>query len=509
MKEKVSVTQYLTGIEEVFNPGVTYEGNYGFNSDVLSLVAKYKNGKNLVDEYFEKRYFKPIRMTLSKINFTSNPRLFLVSDLAGNYGRDLKVWITTFITDLCNNLTNDCPDLSLDVLEMKEQVRTYLKNFRQNITLIQNEDFSSSEVREFNEKFSNVYKCNEDRRKQYMGSSYKRLSYEEFLEKTKECITNLLVNLKYLIPIFDEAIDLKELESCLDLDKFYLAMAKTLIEVSKIVIETEDKIHYSFSFVEKYIKVIENIREESKYKLEIETLLLDGARIRYSVDDAIKEYNEIKFAHPEFKTYALEEDGIDYRDLSLATEMTAYLEECIESKQLAASWNFIKNGKRDENVSQEVVDRLSEKKKNKKTKLSREEKIQAINDRMNFLDHTKYLYKITGKDNFEGYVGYIYDNGSVIFEKFYKSVDNYEPADSNATYVMNFNNFVEMSKKNKTEIMKFIKDGGTGVRRLYHTSNWWVRVLKVVLSKEYDVEAMKKIDTLINDGEVVKKKNNR
>ena len=39
---------------------------------------------------------------------------------------------------------------------------------------------------------------------------------------------------------------------------------------------------------------------------------------------------------------------------------------------------------------------------------------------MNFLDHTDYVYKMTGKDQFEGYIGYIYSNGVVVFEKFYK-----------------------------------------------------------------------------------------
>ena len=35
---------------------------------------------------------------------------------------------------------------------------------------------------------------------------------------------------------------------------------------------------------------------------------------------------------------------------------------------------------------------------------------------------------------------------------------------------MNFNNFVQMSKLTKTDIMAYIKNGGTDVRRVYHTN---------------------------------------
>ena len=125
---------------------------------------------------------------------------------------------------------------------------------------------------------------------------------------------------------------------------------------------------------------------------------------------------------------------------------------------------------------------------------------------MNFLDHTNYLYKMTGKDNFEGYVGYIYENGTVIFEKFYKNKNTVEPAKSNATYVMTFNNFVQMSKLTKTDIMEYIKLGGTDVKRIYHTLTWCDRIMQIINGKTYDEKAMDKIDRLINEGQITKRK---
>lgn len=505
MNNEVSVSSYFTGIEEVFNPEVNYIGDYAFSYKVLSYASKYKDGKNLVEEYFEKKLFKPIRLNFSQLGFAANPRMFLVSDSV-EYGRTLRPLLMTFVQDLCFNLTSEHIDLSLDVEEMKIQVRNYLKKFRSNINAILSNTINSDEIRECNEKMYSIYMSNESMRKIKYGKDYTELGYEVFLNKTVVCISNFLVNFKHLVPLFNTSINLKELEECLDLDKFYLAMAHTLIECSKLTESISGKLPYCFSYIAKYVSVVEFIRQETNYDLKIDTVTIDGnKKIKYNVDDAIREFNKLKFAHPEYTVHLIEKDDRDYRDLDVATKYTRELEKLVESKRLAASWNFIRKGNKEEKLTQEIIDNVSKINKKSHKEISLDEKIQNINNRMNFLDHTDYLYKITGKDNFEGYVGYIYANGTVIFEKFYKAIDIMEPADSNATYVMNFDNFVEMSKKNKTEIIKFIKDGGTGVRRLYHTSNWATKILQIILDNTYDVEDLRKIDALINSGEISKK----
>ena len=35
MSENLSITKYITGIEEVFNPHVAYKGAYGFSAEVF------------------------------------------------------------------------------------------------------------------------------------------------------------------------------------------------------------------------------------------------------------------------------------------------------------------------------------------------------------------------------------------------------------------------------------------------------------------------------------------
>ena len=61
MNNEMSITQYFDGISEVFNPAVTYQGNYAFSADVFSMVSKKENGKNLVEQYFDKKFYSQIK----------------------------------------------------------------------------------------------------------------------------------------------------------------------------------------------------------------------------------------------------------------------------------------------------------------------------------------------------------------------------------------------------------------------------------------------------------------
>lgn len=508
MKNVVSLTEYFDGISEVFNPVVAYQGNYGFSTEVLSMVGKKQNGKNLVDEYLEKKYFSNIRSILRRMNFSANPKLFVESDLAGKYGRELKLSIEIFIMEFAFLLTGQKLDYSWTRDNLKEEAVQFFRDYRKQLTEIQNGNINEQN-KDIYVLSKEDYLANEEHRKMMLGREYRPISYAKYLEVKKDYITNFIVGLRSLIPMFDKPINLSELQECLDLDKFYLAMAKQLIDVTHTTLQSDKAVHNSFVYVEKYIMAIKYARQNGRYDLTISTIDGEGKTIKYSVDDAIREYNEIKVAHPEFSVYHFEADGKDYRDIDTVTDFTTQMEEYIESKKLEASWNFIRNGKKEAvPVSDVVVDRLKKKTSDKK-KITREEKLQAITDRMSFLDHTDYVYKMTGKDQFEGYIGYIYSNGVVVFEKFYKSIDNHEPSTSNATYVMNFNNFVQMSKLTKMDIMAYIKDGGTDVRRVYHTNKWVDKMIAIITGKTYDQKAMDKIDRLISEGHMSKRKSNK
>jgi hypothetical protein len=76
--------------------------------------------------------------------------------------------------------------------------------------------------------------------------------------------------------------------------------------------------------------------------------------------------------------------------------------------------------------------------------------------------------------------------------------------EANATYVMNIDNFVELSALSKTDIIKNIKSTvNPNVKRVYHSKNWEQRLLSIIEGAGYDA-VEEKIDTLIETGRVRK-----
>ena len=75
--------------------------------------------------------------------------------------------------------------------------------------------------------------------------------------------------------------------------------------------------------------------------------------------------------------------------------------------------------------------------------------------------------KRIGKNTFAGYIGYIYANGRVILDRFYDKQNDSNLALGHAVYAMNMQEFYELSKLSKTEIIR-----NNLCRRYVHRGNW-------------------------------------
>ena len=112
--------------------------------------------------------------------------------------------------------------------------------------------------------------------------------------------------------------------------------------------------------------------------------------------------------------------------------------------------------------------------------------------------------QLVGKNNFEGYIGFLYPNNLVIFERFYrvsKRNSNHKvPAINEAIYVMNSDNFAELSKLTKSEIISYIKDfGNKDIMRIYHRGNWKDRINMLIHASNYDENDLTMIESLTSD----------
>ena len=111
--------------------------------------------------------------------------------------------------------------------------------------------------------------------------------------------------------------------------------------------------------------------------------------------------------------------------------------------------------------------------------------------RISILENSGYMgTPVKGLDTFSGYFAFIYPNGKVILEKFWEDEECLKPAVGYATYVMQIDNFIELSKKSKIELIEYIKTiPEIGVKRIFHTSiNNWQRNLNNEIEGTYRLE---------------------
>ena len=88
-------------------------------------------------------------------------------------------------------------------------------------------------------------------------------------------------------------------------------------------------------------------------------------------------------------------------------------------------------------------------------------------------DATNPGFRIIGKNTFNGYIGYVYPNGRVVLDKFYDKQTDSLLADGHAVYAMNIEEFYELSKLSKSELIK-----SKLCKRYIHKGDWAKKVLK-------------------------------
>lgn len=508
MHNITKMSDYYSGIEELFNPPLTYSGNYGFPLRALEICSKMENGRNLVQEYFEKNHLKSIYDILEDYK-DAFKEIILVSDVnTEGKGRVLKVALEVLTQQISFGLVNDCPNLDADYKTYKSTVLAFFRNYKKAITAMESKDKESFyELISYVENIMARYEINEKLRKEKYGKNYFPMDMREFLEKLRNKIVKFLVVYNQLVEICSKPVDLKELEQLLDLEKFYFVMTKELIEAGKTTERLDGHLPYSFAFAKVYIHDLKLFKATHNYDLKLQVpILIDRVELVttevVTTKSLIKEFNELRNRHPEFSTRVIEPvDGVDYQDMEVFNNVIETMEAERKSKKLELSWKLFKKGERETAPS----DDISVKPHFPSAEMSKDEKNAELRRRIDFFEATPYAYRVEGINNFAGYIGYIYPNGQVIFERFYKDLSSYELALENATYIMRLDNFLEMSKLSKPEIIEYIKAGNTDVKRRYHTSKWEENITAIIIGKEYDAKTVDTIEELVNSGKIQRK----
>lgn len=311
--------------------------------------------------------------------------------------------------------------------------------------------------------------------------------------------------LKGLEEVNSDFMQIHDFLNCFDSDEFFLLFAKIVMEKSRIHTQKYKDVSCIFPQVYQYIHFVEEL-DFKEYNPKIKYAVKEHGRIKekyYSFRDLKREVREYLKSIPNatFKYISIFDEVLNnVEDMTIEEQEKNAVKyrygEDLET--LSASWEFIKKGETDK--VQEVRSRDINESTERRTREPAD-----IAYRMEMFQRTDYVRKIVGTGKFSGYVGYIYPNGCVAFEKFYDEF-NRPIVESNATYFMNIKNFRYFSSLDKQEIMEYIDSTeNPDVRRKYHSKNWWHNCMKIIEGDYYTEDMKEEVDNLIKQLEAENK----
>ncbi len=500
--EKIKIFNDFLSMEEIINPTITYEGSFSIDSQLLMPAAKVKNNTNLFKQFLLKRYYSKIGDYFHK-GFTTYikeyPPTFKTIDVSDTLGGGRKlIWdINYFLFLTLHFFYSESYEIKeietiLASLEKREEkikftkikLKEIRKSYKEALLLKKN-----SQV--YDKLMSDLEWFRKEKKNPYLTLEYLVDNWEQFIK-------NIILNLEAFVLYLETPIDLQELEECFDLDKFYLIFGYILNIISIKSLQTQKEVHNSFIYCSYLAFKIEEIkRKNASFIYKTEIMSVESNRISYTTEDFLKKYQEISFLAPNFILKDLSQENIDLDQM----KKHKYIEELRNKfsdrlNYLQSNWEFLPPGKK-----------LSIEKENTKKILNirnrnKEKQYQNIRRCKLFLDQTNFLFRIVGKNLFEGYIGYIYGNGNVIFEKFYQNSKTGLPALENATYKMRFDNFVEMSKihrlhllikeKNSAEIKKICHDHRNDLR------DWFKQMIELTNGNKLEQEVKEYIENFVD-----------
>lgn len=558
-------------IHELFNPTTFYSGeivmgNLYADKNCLVINSKIKDKRNLYLQFLEKYYYEPMTRIL---NSESLARTFLpVISLSERSDGKRK---TTFSFQYyvlgkikgsvhMNELTNRLIELEDEINNdfLNELLRDFLRKDRKMYSeilkyLSSGEDIKYRDVLEkgmaspYYAEYSDLYNeyksCPNESIEDFLNKTKRPQNYCEVIELYKEYVSDKKGNMKVsffldglisgctktivasrqFLEFFSKELKTEELVECFDYDKFCLIAAKSVMDSCIIGEQAKNKVHNSVIYLLQYLQAVRDYRKiNPSYQCSITVIDEEtNEKKLINIDDVEKYCEELLSRHPEFKHRRIEADKIyellkifgyddkfiknlDFQssDMQIVANV---LEQIEDYKELLLSWNIIPKGKREEK-SEPVTYSTNYSSES----LTEQEKIRRMLISKNYLENSAYLFSLEGINEFEGYQGYLYPNGAVVFEKYYDNVKTKKIASGSATYVMKLENFVELSKLSKSEIISKINSGEIeGVKRIFHREDmekWKAEVNRAITGNDYTAEVVEYINKLLQSN-VISKKN--
>lgn len=530
---------------------------YDMSKDIFYLNAIEENGNNKYESFLNKYFYSKIGTDRIKKEARSlfNPLLITKMNEAGD-GRHLSIRadfsaLNVYLndTELRNDLNKDGQVIDSDILldliieNYKSRVNK-IKDFRDNrlnakdpgyfINKIiihrygkdyvdANKNLSRYELEGYNDLIDDcdvdlVLKNNETlldlmlKLKEYMDNDNKRSTgefYDQMLKDFMDCFVYDKFVMCFMKRVMDQQKYLTEAKKG-KLKDIYKKMnaivdgkegkdSKTYLELNdeRRKIEQDCEIASSITEIARFFNIVD--KENVKYNQSIKYYDEKKEKIEhYNTNDLRNDFKkyEKQFDEEDRKLINMPISQLDALGLTRNIENTnkyiEFLQKKDEEALVQAGWVLMAPG-------QKVKDFRGYAGNPAKTNSSYVKKVsdEEVEKREFVFSKTNPSRQLVGQEKFEGYIGYIYRNGLVLFER-YKEEGGLK---NNATYVMNIDNFIEFSKKTKTQIMDIIKNGSnTEVRRLYHTDTWEDRLYALVGSIPETEDTVMRVESLPSYG---------
>lgn len=457
--------------------------------DILYLNSREEKGKNLFEEFCKKYFFKGINQRMSiRGNFFPLIKMYLKEDGTRGIAFDYYETCLAMVNgnqEYVTRMKNDNPESVLDV------TKEYLHKIRS----MTNDVIKKGEKSEF---YSIIEEICTDNNIPVNEAS---------LNKVFDYYTDLIMSVNHMRANLKEGleINIEEFKRCFDIDKLYLIIAKSIVDANRPVVEKYHEITPAYGEVITLIQTAKDNDMIGKYNPNIKFINPETLKEeKYSFKDLLAANKEFEEKADFSSIKPITDDDIAKMGLGKYENVKKYHEliNTTPEGEILTNWDIIRPGEKEstiENNSREKNDR--EPQTNRKDLSSND-----IIYRRFIFEKIPYKCQIVGNEKFAGYVGYVYPNGLVAFEKFYEDIKMTPVKYGNATYIMNIQNFTKFSRLDKQQIMDYIKStDNPDIIRLYHSKNWEQKLIHTINGVAYTEEAKMLIDSIIEQQKIDKK----
>lgn len=311
----------------------------------------------------------------------------------------------------------------------------------------------------------------------------RRFTLTAYLKRLMQVVENMLDHFDEIVAIYDNhTLDLNVFNKE-DADRLNLYMAaKFMKEVERE--DVSDKQRYLFYLTNYFRENVETQITRVKMKLDgckTTPIILYERYKKLLVDNP--DLLAVNFSYHDFKDMKKEE---------VEEFIVAYLAE------LSANWELIPSDDTSVEKSVRTIAKRKYRNISEEERKQKEEKlVNLYMQKKKFYDSTDPYFRIKGKQTFDGYVGYIYQNALVVLEKFYDNAKNSKIADNEAIYIIGMRDFYELSQHSKSYLI-----ANHLCKRVIHKGLWQEKVLEYINKKNTGYTPVADTNQLISENKL-------